>query len=435
MKIPTSPLSAVYRTIVAPSVPSSVACILSNSRKYSTYIPPPNFGGSRGILNPKRHNGTSSLLSSIINPPGSAIHQRNSNYSLNSSLSSPTFSTLAEAKAQFYTGSPSTSSVDSSKNPNNRPRRPGNCISRSRFKEKKGQIHGTPYPQRKGILSPTRTVPTHIIRPPYAVLGGTVPSTYPEPQIHNNVSIKAMRKASAIASDVLARAGELVKEGITTDQIDEFVHNYTISKGAYPSPLTYATFPKSVCTSVNEVVCHGIPDDTVLFAGDVVKLDVSCYIDGVHGDTCRTFVVGGMDREKNNALDQVGFDLVRTTKYALNEAIQICGPGVPIHQVGSTIETILDKERFEGVSVFAGHGVGSTFHTEPIVYHQRNKSSYIMKPGMTFTIEPMVVEGSAKVSMWPDNWTIVTNDGGRAAQFEHTLLITDHGVEVLTQYE
>lgn len=242
-----------------------------------------------------------------------------------------------------------------------------------------------------------------------------------------------MRRAAAIAAQVLAAAGELsVQAGATTDDIDKFVHAETIRLGAYPSPLAYAGFPKSVCTSVNEVVCHGIPDSTVLRTGDIVKLDVSVFIGGVHGDTCRTFVVGGLQ-----ATDAAGQHVVKQTKAALDSAIKLCAPGQRINVIGAHIDGLCTAERLESVSAFSGHGVGSVFHTNPIVHHFTNTEGerYVMKPGMTFTIEPMLTEGSAEVEMWPDGWTVVTRDRGRAAQFEHTLLITDSGVEVLTRYE
>lgn len=306
-------------------------------------------------------------------------------------------------------------------------------MSKSKFSSKRGKVHGAVFKQTKGVLSPERQVPAHIERPPYA-RGLGVPRDYPPPQIHSAAGQDKMRKAAAVAAEVLDRAGELVKAGISTDQIDDFVHRFTISRGAYPSPLGYMGFPKSVCASINEVVCHGMPDSTIIRPGDIVKLDVSCYIGGVHGDTCRTFVAGGLGTS-NTDLDDVGRHLVTTTKRALDSAITICGPGVNIGSVGSHIQSILDTEELQGVSAFAGHGIGDIFHTEPIVYHHKNHSRYTMRPGMTFTIEPMVTEGTGNIEIWEDEWTIVSADGGRSAQFEHTLLITDHGAEVLTRYE
>jgi methionyl aminopeptidase len=290
--------------------------------------------------------------------------------------------------------------------------------------------HGSPYPQRKGPLSPPRTVPPSIVRPPY-VLGVGIPS-YPEPQIHDAAGRDRMRRAGALAAAVLHAAGSLaVLPGVSTDEIDAFVHAETIRASAYPSPLGYAGFPKSVCTSVNEVVCHGIPEPgVVLRNGDVVKLDVSVYLDGVHGDTCRTWIVGG-----HEAGDEAGRHLVTSTKAMLDSALRLCGPGVPIKVIGAHIAAECERTRLESVTAFAGHGIGETFHTNPIVHHCVNASPYVMVEGMTFTIEPMITEGGAGVDMWGDGWTVVTKDRGRAAQFEHTVLITAHGGEITTAYE
>jgi len=239
-----------------------------------------------------------------------------------------------------------------------------------------------------------------------------------------------MRAASAVAAEVLDAAGGLVREGVSADQIDDFVHRLTLSLGAYPSPLGYMGFPKSVCCSVNEVVCHGIPYlGSLLRRGDVVKLDVSCYLEGVHGDTCRTWIVGG-----EGAGDAAARALVRTTREALDAAVAQMGPGVPVRRVGDVIGAMAHAQGLEVVTAFAGHGIGEVFHTQPIVYHHPNDSAYILREGMTFTIEPMLVEGTSDVVTWPDGWAIATADGGRAAQFEHTLLVTPHGVEVLTKY-
>jgi len=237
-----------------------------------------------------------------------------------------------------------------------------------------------------------------------------------------------MRRAGAIAAEVLAAAGELVRPGMSPDQIDDFVHRLTLSLGAYPSPLGYMGFPRSVCCSINEVVCHGIPYvGRVIQPGDIVKLDVSCYVGGVHGDTCRTWVAGEGDAE--------GAALVATTKAALDRAVAACGPGMPVSRIGDIVGGMAEAAGYEVVTAFAGHGIGEVFHTNPIVYHHPNDSKYILKEGMTFTIEPMIVEGTSDVGMWPDGWGVLTTDGGRAAQFEHTLLVTSHGVEVLTKYE
>jgi len=240
-----------------------------------------------------------------------------------------------------------------------------------------------------------------------------------------------MRDAARIASDVLAFACEQVAPGITTEEIDRRVHEKCVQLKVYPSPLNYNGFPKSLCTSINEVVCHGIPDlQAEIAPGDLVKLDVTCYVRGYHGDNCRTVIAGGRD-----ATDDAGRRLTDVTKQAVDAAIASCGPGVPVSQVGATIDPIVAAAGYASIKDYAGHGIGQHFHTLPLVYHHRTAESVLMAPGMTFTIEPMLVEGSPRILMWPDRWTVVTADGGRAAQFEHTILITEHGAEVLTAYE
>jgi methionyl aminopeptidase len=279
-------------------------------------------------------------------------------------------------------------------------------------------------------VSPRRDVPGYIPRPAYALTGEGSPTPYQPPPVQDAAGIAAMRTAGAHARDALAYVGELVAPGMTTDYLDAKLHEFIVARGVYPSPLNYAGFPKSVCASVNEVVCHGIPDSTELVAGDIVKLDVSCFTGGCHGDTCRTFIVGG-----RGATDDAGRALVDATKGALEAAIAICGPGVPVGAIGSAVESFLAPARLQTVHEFAGHGVGAVFHTEPLVFHHANTSRFTLVPGMTFTIEPMVVERSREILMWADRWTVATRDRGRAAQFEHTLLVTEHGVEVLTAYE
>jgi methionyl aminopeptidase len=239
-----------------------------------------------------------------------------------------------------------------------------------------------------------------------------------------------MRAASAVAAEVLGAVGALMVPGVSGDQIDDFVHRAALARGAYPSPLGYMGFPRSVCVSVNEVVCHGIPDAARLRAGDVVSVDVSVFLGGVHGDTCRTWIVGG-----DAAGDARARALVRETRAALDAAVAACGPGVPIARIGDVIAPRAAAARCTIVDAFAGHGVGSVFHTQPIVRHAQNESEYVMREGMTFTIEPILVEGAADVTVWPDGWAVVTDDGGRGAQFEHTLLVTPHGVDVLTAWE
>jgi len=238
--------------------------------------------------------------------------------------------------------------------------------------------------------------------------------------------IAGIRKAARAAREVLDLAGQAVKAGVTTDEIDELVHTETIKRGGYPSPLNYCDFPKSVCTSINEVVCHGIPcTRTKLKPGDIVNVDVTVFLDGYHGDCSETFCVGEVDDEAKR--------LIKTTYKAWQAAIAICKPGVPYSHIGGVIEEIAQAEGYSSTRNFCGHGVGKTFHTNPTVLHYKNKQNNgVMAEGHVFTIEPMINEGVAQNVMWKDKWTATTKDGKRSAQFEHTLLITKDGVEPLT---
>ncbi|NCX31707.1 MAG: type I pantothenate kinase [Actinobacteria bacterium] len=213
-------------------------------------------------------------------------------------------------------------------------------------------------------------------------------------------------------------AGELVKPGVTTDEIDEHVHRMCIERGAYPSPLNYQKFPKSVCTSVNEVICHGIPDSRELQDGDIVNLDVTCYLDGVHGDTNATFAVGTISDEDRH--------LIRVTEECMWLGIETVKPDVPLSEIGRAIEAHARKHRMGVVRSFIGHGIGEQFHTDiQVLHYYEPRNNTLMRPGMTFTIEPMITLGSEKHRMWDDEWTAVTVDGRRTAQFEHTVLVTD----------
>lgn len=280
----------------------------------------------------------------------------------------------------------------------------------------------------KGKVNPMLAVPDTIPKPPYALNGGNPPFTE-KPEIHDEEGIKKMRAASVLAKDVLEMAGKMLKPGITTNDIDEAVHKMIIEAGAYPSPLNYGGFPKSVCTSLNECICHGIPDTTVLKDGDIINVDVTVFLDGHHGDTSRTFFIGEVDPE--------AVSLVNHTKAALDAAIAVCGPGVPFNAIGKAIHDYADaqEQKLGVVRTFVGHGVGKVFHAGPAVLHYRNNERGNMQVGQTFTIEPMFTLGSTRERYWPDNWTAVTADGSWTAQFEHTLLITDTGVDILTAYE
>lgn len=276
----------------------------------------------------------------------------------------------------------------------------------------------------QGVVSPMRPVPAHIERPPYAATGEA--PRWAEPRVKSPEIIERMRHAGAMAAEILRLAGEIVRPGITTDEIDVFVHEATIERGAYPSPLNYHGYPKSVCTSVNEIICHGIPDSRPLQDGDIVNLDVTCYVGGVHGDTNATFLVGDVDPVSRN--------LVKVTEECMWKGIEAVRPGRPLSDIGRAIETHAKQHKLGVVRAFIGHGIGEQFHTDVQVLHYYDeRASMIMRPGMTFTVEPMITLGGWQHKMvFDDDWTAATADGKRTAQFEHTLLVTDDGVDVLT---
>ena len=268
-----------------------------------------------------------------------------------------------------------------------------------------------------------RSVPSHIVKPSYADTGDVV--RWNESPVKSPEIIERMRHAGQMAADILRLAGEYVKPGMTTDDIDVFVHDLTVERGAYPSPLNYHRYPKSVCTSLNEVICHGIPDSTIIEDGDIINLDVTCYVEGVHGDTNATFMIGDVSVE-----DRL---LVKVTEECMWRGIEAVVPGRPLSDIGKAIEDHAKTHRMGVVRAFIGHGIGEQFHTDIQVLHYYDpRNNTIMKPGMVFTIEPMITLGTWQFHMWDDDWTAVTADGKRTAQFEHMVLVTDTGVEVLT---
>jgi len=279
-----------------------------------------------------------------------------------------------------------------------------------------------------GVQAPMRNVPATIALPDYAKDGKPknrkegMPWDV-EPQTPED--IERMRVSGRIAREVLDAAVRCVRPGMTTDEIDAVVHEETIKRNAYPSPLNYHGFPKSCCTSINEIICHGIPDSTIVPDGCIMNIDVTVFHDGVHGDCSETVLVGSVSDEFR--------DLTITTYEAWKAAIAICRPGVKYSDIGGVIEDVIKPKGYSSVKEFCGHGIGRVFHSTPNVLHYKNKQrSGIMAPGHTFTIEPMICIGSANPVTWPDNWTSATSDGKATAQFEHTLLITDTGVEELT---
>ena len=240
-------------------------------------------------------------------------------------------------------------------------------------------------PLRPHPISSRLAVPETVDKPPYVDAGGEVPYEDGYQVQDTPEAIAAMRASGLFAARVLDAAGALVRPGISTDEIDKFVHKMCVDNGAYPSPLTYGGFPKSVCTSVNECICHGIPDARTLQEGDILNIDVTVYLGGHHGDTSRTFYVGDVSAEAKR--------LCETTTRALDAAISICRPGVPFNKIGETIHAIADSESLGVVKEFVGHGVGRVFHSNPVVMHCRNREPGVMKEGMTFTIEPMLCLG------------------------------------------
>ncbi|MFZ2178349.1 MAG: type I methionyl aminopeptidase [Rhodococcus sp. (in: high G+C Gram-positive bacteria)] len=276
---------------------------------------------------------------------------------------------------------------------------------------------------RPGTLSPVLDVPVSIERPEYA-WKPTV-NEGREPWVQTPETIEAMRLASRIAARALQEAGKAVAPGVTTDELDRIAHEYMVDHGAYPSTLGYKDFPKSCCTSLNEVICHGIPDSTVIQDGDIVNIDVTAYIDGVHGDTNATFFAGDVAEE--NRL------LVERTHEATMRAVKAVKPGRALNVVGRVIESYANRFGYSVVRDFTGHGIGTTFHNGLVILHYDEPSvDTVIEPGMVFTIEPMINLGDIAWEMWDDGWTVVTRDRKWTAQFEHTIVVTDTGAEILT---
>jgi methionyl aminopeptidase len=274
-----------------------------------------------------------------------------------------------------------------------------------------------------GLVGSGRSVPREIPRPPYALTGDPGrgrPNPVRTPEV-----IERMRVAGRAAADILVHAGNHLEPGMSTDKLDAIVHEKTLAFGGYPSPLNYRGFPKSVCTSVNEVICHGIPDNRALQNGDIVNIDVTIFLDGVHGDTSVTFAVG--------EIDDYSKVLVRETRDALYRAIEVVRPGVPVYEIGRAIEVHANKHNLGVVREFIGHGIGEEFHgVLQIPHYYDGRARTILEEGMTFTIEPMLTLGDPSLGVWDDDWTAVTLDGRRSAQFEHMVVVTADGCEVLT---
>ena len=301
-------------------------------------------------------------------------------------------------------------------------------MSRRREKEKlaRRRIASAPTGTRPrvtaGRISPDRPVPPAIGRPPYAPDAPALVPAVPPDEFADR-----MRAAGKAAGEILDELASVVRVGITTDELDRICHDACIAHGGYPSPLHYKSFPKSLCTSINEVICHGIPDDRELRDGDIVNCDVTIYLHGVHGDCSATFCIGDVD--------DTGRLLVETTRECLWRGIDQVRPGAHLNDIGRAIQSYAEAQGFSVVRAFVGHGLGEEFHTAPAVPHYFDAhADLVLAPGMTFTIEPMINEGSWELGrIWSDGWTAPTKDGSRSAQFEHSLLVTGDGVEVLTR--
>ncbi|PXY27172.1 type I methionyl aminopeptidase [Prauserella muralis] len=278
-------------------------------------------------------------------------------------------------------------------------------------------------PLKPGVQSPRRPVPSSIARPEY--VGKAVPRRDTGNGVRTPEVIEAMRVAGRIAAQALEEGGKAVKPGNTTDDIDKVVHEFLLDHGAYPSTLGYRNFPKSCCTSLNEVICHGIPDSTVIEDGDICNIDVTAYIGGVHGDTNATFLAGDVSEEARL--------LVERTREATTRAIKAVRPGRQLNVIGRVIESYAKRFGYGVVRDFTGHGVGPAFHTAPTVLHYEEPSvTTVIEQNMTFTIEPMITLGTIDYDVWDDDWTVTTKDKQWTAQFEHTILVTENGAEILT---
>jgi methionyl aminopeptidase len=280
-------------------------------------------------------------------------------------------------------------------------------------------------PLRPGVISPRRAVPASIPRPHYVDASPGVPADYDDPMVKDVATITRMRVAGRIAADALVEVGRHVAPGVTTDELDALGHEFLVHAGAYPSTLGYKNFPKSLCTSVNEVICHGIPDSRPLEDGDVVKVDITAFVGGVHGDTCATFFAG--------TPSEAARLLSERTREAMLRGIAAIRPGRPVSVIGRVIESYARRFGYGVVRDYTGHGVGPSFHTRPTILHyDEPRATTVMEPGMTFTIEPMLTLGSVEWYGWDDDWTILTADGSLVAQWEHTVAVTEDGAEILT---
>jgi methionyl aminopeptidase len=275
-----------------------------------------------------------------------------------------------------------------------------------------------------GVVSKALSVPKNIVKPEY--VGKKAPAEWTGGHVKNPEQVEKIRAAGKLAAQAIELAGNSIVVGMSTNELDVIVHDFLISKGAYPSTLGYRGFPKSCCTSVNEIICHGIPDDLEIQDGDIVNIDVTAYLDGFHGDSNQTFKVGNVSEEVSLLVDR--------TRESLDRAIAAVMPGRPINVIGRTIESYAKRFGYGVVRDFTGHGIGEAFHSGLVIPHYDAAPLYsnTMEVGMVFTIEPMLTLGTHEWDMWPDGWTVATKDKSITAQFEHTLVVTESGAQILT---
>lgn len=278
-----------------------------------------------------------------------------------------------------------------------------------------------------GNVSEPNTVPEYVTMPSYAKTGiVNEPDHYSDAEIQDRGQIEMIGHSCRFAKFVLDSTASLLTPGTTTDEIDSFVHDVIISNNAYPSPLNYKGFQKSVCTSINNVLCHGVPDDRPLVDGDLISVDVSVFMNGFHGDCAATYCVGNVDK--------MGKTLISVAEQCMYRGIEACGPGKHFSDIGKAIELYAVQNGHSVVSCITGHGIGTYFHGPPIIFHSSlHHYPGKMQPGMVFTVEPVICQGSSEIEMLDDGWSVVTADDSRGAQFEHTILITENGYNILTE--
>ncbi|GHD77624.1 methionine aminopeptidase [Salinibacterium amurskyense] len=267
-------------------------------------------------------------------------------------------------------------------------------------------------------------MPKSITRPEY--VGKTAPRPFTGSDVYSAEEVDRIRAAGKIAAGAVEAVGAAIRPGITTAELDVIAHEYMLERDAYPSTLGYRGFPKSCCTSINEVICHGIPDDTVLEDGDIINIDITAYKDSMHGDLNKTFFVGEVSEDARN--------LVERTQEALNRGIKAVAPGRQVNVIGRAIESYAKRFGYGVVRDFTGHGVGSAFHSGLIIPHYDSAPQFndVIEVGMVFTIEPMLTLGTHEWDLWADDWTVTTRDKSLTAQFEHTMVVTERGTEILT---